>query len=111
MEERQRVLCRDRSVEFVASPPESKLGFALSTRGRQPINGLRHPVAGDVNGWYLWCGEDFSESADFFAPLHTWHIYQDLPDVGALLGLPPGSRFLISGSYLDIWSDPSLLEI
>ena len=110
IEEKQRALCREHSVNFVAAPPESKLGFALSTRGQLPINGLRHPASGDTNGWYIWCGEEFSGATDFFAALHTKHIYDDLPQVANLLGLPPGSRFLLNGSYLDVWSDSCLLN-
>jgi hypothetical protein len=61
----QKIFCEQHFASFVASPPDSKLGFALSTKGKLPINGLRHPVAGDTNGWYIWCGEEFSHDAVF----------------------------------------------
>jgi hypothetical protein len=76
-----------------------------------PLNGLRHPAVGESNGWYIWCGEDFSEAPGFFAPLHAKHVYEDHPELTKLLGLPPGYRFLLAGDYLDIWYDSSLLNI
>jgi hypothetical protein len=61
----QEAFCVEHAVEDVASLPESKLGFAFSTKGKIPINGLRHPAVGDTNGWYIWCGEDFSSDAKY----------------------------------------------
>ena len=109
--ETQRELCVKYGAEYVAAPGKSKLGFATGTEGQLPINGLRHPVSGDTNGWYIWCGEHYSDRADFFAPLHTCHVYEDLPEVAKLLGLPPGYRFLSAGDYLDVWFDASLLQV
>lgn len=111
IEEAQRAFSRQKSAAYVPSSEESKLGFALSTKGLTPMNGLRHPPQGDTNGWYLWCGEQYSDSADFFRPLHTKHIYEEFPEVAKLLGLPPGYRFLLAGDYLDVWYDPLLLNI
>src|SRR5438445_9118230 len=111
VEEVQKAFCRKRNAEYVPAPGESKLGFALSTRGLVPINGLRHPVAGETNGWYIWGGEEFSDDPDFFAPLHAKHVYGDHPELTNLLGLPPGYRFLLAGDYLDVWYDPSLLNV
>jgi hypothetical protein len=107
----QRAFCRERSVPYMASAGSSKVGFALSTKGKAPINGLRHPPRGDTNGWYLWCGEEWSDEPDFFQPLHTRHIYEEFPGLIKLLGLPPGYRFLLAGDHLDVWYDPSLLEV
>ena len=44
------------------------------------MNGLRHPAQGDTSGWYLWCGEEFSTSTEFFQPLHASHVYEEFPD-------------------------------
>ena len=106
----QRLFCTEQKVEFVPTPEESILGFAQSTVGKLPINGLRHPPEANTNGWYLWCGEHYSPASDFFAPTHTRHIYDDYP-TAKLLGLPPGYRFLLAGDYLDVWFDESLLRI
>jgi len=111
IEEVQKAFCRQSGAAYFPSLGESKLGFALSTKGRVPLNGLRHPPQGDTNGWYLWCGETFSEAADFFQPFHTRHVYDEYPACAKLLGLPPGYRFLLAGDYLDVWYDASLLKV
>ena len=110
-EELQQSFCRAHSAEFVPAPGESKLGYALSTEGSMPINGLRHPVMGETNGWYIWNGERFSTADDFFVPMHTGHVCGKYPEIVKLLGLPPEYRFLLAGDYLDVWFDSSLLEI
>jgi|SRR5215469_5164215 len=107
----QKPLCDQHSAAFVPTPPESKVGFALSAKGKFPINGLRHPVAGDANGWYIWCGQDFKDHAEFFAPLHVSHVYQEYPEIAKFLGLPPGYRFLFAPGYTDVWFDELLLKI
>jgi hypothetical protein len=95
----------------IPAKPDLKSGLAVSTKGRIPMNGLRHPVEGGTTGWYIWFGEDFSNDADFFAPMHTSHIYDEYPAVIKLLGLPPGYRFLIADNHLDVWYDASLLDV
>jgi hypothetical protein len=109
IEKTQRAFCLEHNAEFLPTLPESKLGYALSTKGRLPVNGLRHLPEGDTSGWYIWCGEDFSDAEDFFAPLHTKHVYDDQPELTKLLGLAPGYRFLIAGDHLDVWYDAALL--
>jgi hypothetical protein len=111
IETAQRALCLERNASFLRAPSDSKLGFAIVTEGSRPMNGLRHPPAGDTNGWYIWFGEEASTSADFFAPLHTSHVYERYPDSTSLLGLPAGYRFILDGSYLDVWFDAALLNV
>jgi hypothetical protein len=110
-EDSQHAFCAARGIECVPASGDGKLGFALSTRGRIPINGLRHPVTCDTNGWYLWCGEEFSQASDFFVPWHAKHVFEEFPEITKLLGLPPGYRFLLAGDYLDIWYDQALLNV
>src|SRR5580698_4880380 len=100
IEQIQRVFCADRTVEYVPAPRAANSGFALSTNGLKPINGLRHPPSGGTTGWYIWSGENLSNNSDFFAAIHTGHIYDDHPELVKLLGLPPGYRFLLDGDYL-----------
>jgi hypothetical protein len=107
----QKTVCNQYAAEYVPAHDEAKTGFALSTKGLITINGLRHPVSDDMSGWYIWCGEVFSESSDFFSPLHTYHIHEDYPEIGCLLGLPPGYRFLLAGDYPDVWYDACLLNV
>ncbi len=111
LEEIQGGFCRARGIQYVATPGDSKLGFALSTEGLLPLNGLRHPAVGDTSGWYIWGGERFSDAPDFFSPVHAKHVFQGRPELIGLLGLPPGYRFLVAGDHLDIWCDPSLLDV
>jgi hypothetical protein len=107
----QKAFCRERGLAYVPAPPTVNSGLALSTKGRKPINGLRHSPEHGTTGWYIWSGEDFSNSPDFFAPIHTGHIYDDYPELVKLLGLPPGYRFLLAGDYLDVWYDATLLNL
>jgi hypothetical protein len=111
IEKVQRALCSRFNAAFVSTSPDDKIGFAWSTAERQPINGLRHPNTPGTSGWYIWCGESFSESSDFFDPQHASHFYEDMPDISHLLGLAPGYRFLLTGDYLDVWYDKKLLDV
>jgi hypothetical protein len=106
----QRALCANMKVDFRASPSDWVSGFALKTKGRVPLNGLRHRTTPGTTGWYLWCGEESSEAEDFYQPTHTKHLYQDFPGAAKLLGLPPGHRFILAGEYMDVWFDPKLIE-
>jgi hypothetical protein len=87
------------------------VGVALSTMGQNPINGLRHPVSAGTTGWYIWCGEEFSDAADFFQALCVEHLLESLPTVVDFLALPPGYRFLLHGTYRDVWFDEQLLNV
>jgi hypothetical protein len=90
--------------------PGTKLGIALSTLSKSPINGLRHTTKEDTNGWYIWCGSELSEEANFFSPLHVEHLAEYLPQICKYLDLPPGYRFLIDDkNYEDVWFDSALL--
>lgn len=90
--------------------PGTKLGIALDTLSKRPINGLRHKPKSGTNGWYIWGGDELSDADDFFSPLHTEHIDDYIPQIIGLLGLPPGYRFLIDDNgYEDIWLDGSIL--
>ncbi len=111
IEETQKILCVQNSAPFVASPWNSKTGFAASTRGLVPVNGLRHPPQGETSGWYIWCGESFSDAPDFFVPLHTYHLYEDYPQIARFMGLSPGHRFLVAADFVDVWFDEALLCI
>ncbi|WP_427501488.1 immunity protein Imm33 domain-containing protein [Methylomonas sp. MED-D] len=95
-----------------ANPPEraSKLGIALGTLGKEPINGLRLRPKNGTNGWYLWCGTEMPTENDAFSPLHVEHLENYLPQVKKYLELPPGYRFLIDeNNYEDLWFDEVLM--
>lgn len=111
MVERKRQSVCER-VNALRSPPAagSKLGVALSTLGRTPVHGLRHPPTDSTCGWFVWCGE-LSDDPDFFSPLHVEHLADYLPSVVEYLDLPPGYRFLVDGEkFEDVWFDAELLS-
>ncbi len=111
IEETQKIVCEQFGADFVPSLPDAKIGFAISTVGKIPINGLRNPPTVGTSGWYIWCGESFSEAPDFFEPRCTHHFYDEHHEVLRLLGLAPGWRFLLAGDYLDVWFDATLLTV
>lgn len=93
--------------------PESdeKLGIALGTLDRVPINGLRHPRGIGRCGWYIWGGTEFPRDDDAFSALHVSHLPGYCPAAIRFLALPPGWRFLTDGDDVDVWQDPDLLHI
>lgn len=89
---------------------ELKLGVSEDFfSGKLPLNGLRHSPEGDTCGWYLWSGEELSQTHDNFQPLHVRHLIERCPEVLPYLALPAGWRFLKAGDYEDVWFDASLL--
>jgi hypothetical protein len=75
------------------------------------MNGLRHPVHGNMCGWYLWRGEEFDTADDWFAPVCYHHLVVDGDPSVPYLALPAGYRFLIAPGYEDVWYDETLLAI
>jgi hypothetical protein len=109
-EEAQRAVCLKFGAKFVPASGDAKTGIALSTKGKTPINGLRHPPTTETSGWYIWFGEEFSAAPDFFDPVHTHHLNEQFPEILKYLGLPPGYRFLLAGEHVDVWYDTALLN-
>ena len=108
----QKAVCRRFGAQYCEAPPDQKVGIALNVKdGVLPLNGFRHPEEGDTSGWYIWGGEELSEAADFFEPLHVKHLKDWCPSIEKYLGLPPGWRFLVAGEHEDVWQDNSLLDI
>ena len=88
------------------------LGLALDTLRTMPLNGLRYHPANGASGWYVWGGENISESADFFSPIRVRHLSDYVPNVLPFLDLPPGFRFLTDNSgHQKVWFDGSLLDV
>lgn len=97
-------------VAPVLPGPELKVGIARNVRsGMQPLNALRHQPEGDTSGWYVWAGEELSDDADFFVPLHISHLGEWCPEILPYLGLPPGWRVLLAPGYEDVWFDEAIL--
>lgn len=107
----QEDFCAKVQAEFVASSSSERLGIALDTLGKLPVNGMRINPESGTCGWYIWCGESCSKDADFFKPLHVAHLRDYLPEAEKFLGLSPGYRFLVAGEYEDVWYDQALINI
>ena len=106
----QKELCERLNVEHVPTEPFQIIGLADDAH-LTPINGLRHSVEGQMAGWYVWTG-DYKEIADFFKPIHAYHILGTKPEIIKYLGLPVGYRFLIDNDgYEDVWYDKTLLNV
>jgi hypothetical protein len=106
----QREMCARFGSDAVACDPTMKIGIALATLDRLPINALRHPVHGDATGWYIWGGE-FSTADDFFQSMHASHLFGVLPILIPYLALAPGWRVLLASDRADVWHDPELLNV
>ena len=106
---KQEKVCKRFNVMPFPCLENEKLGIAIETIGKMPINGLRYNPENGTCGWYIWCGEEMSREADFFKPLHVSHISEYLPEVAQYLELPPGYRFLVAGDHEDVWHDPQLI--
>src|SRR5262245_36595398 len=109
--EEQRQVC-DR-FQTTCEPPSSgsKVGIALQTAGRQPLNALRHPAEAGTCGWYIWWGDTLTDDPEFFQPLHVEHLPARCPEALAYLALPPGWRLQLAPGHEDVWYDAKLLEI
>ncbi|MEI8602923.1 hypothetical protein P4S55_20305 [Shewanella sp. PP-Sp27a-2] len=105
----QEDICKKFNASYTSCLSSDKLGVALETLGKLPINGVRHKAENGTCGWYIWCGEDLSEDVDFFKPLHVSHVGEYLPEVEAYLSLPEGYRFLLAGDYEDVWYDSGVI--
>jgi len=112
VEKLQRDVCARHQVDFDPPSSECRLGIALQTLDRKPINGLRHRPEDGTCGWYIWAGGDIdSNDPDFFQALCVEHLITRCSIVLGYLGLPPGWRFQIDGSgYEDVWFDEKLLH-
>ena len=112
--QQQKEICKGLQAKWVPVDKNSLIGFNESIfSSRQPVNGLRHPKHGQIDGWYLWSGEEIPQSDDnFFQPIYVKHLIEKRPLVLKYLGLPPGWRFQIDDSgYEDIWFDKAILDI
>jgi len=112
IEQLQRAICHTYAVPYAPMDMQLKLGISRNfLAGHIPLNGLRHPMHQDTSGWYLWAGETLSDAPDFFQPMHIAHLAISCPRVVGYLVLPPGWRFLLTDTTVDVWYDAALLHI
>ncbi|MFI7576794.1 hypothetical protein [Micromonospora sp. NPDC049497] len=78
----------------------------------EPLNALRHPIAGRSNGWFVWRGSEIPQDDDhFFDPLYIEHLDTHAPELVPYLALPPGWRVLLAPGHEDVWHDDELMGI
>ena len=110
MKNKQLEICERYNSDFVESPLYLKVGITNNVKeGVFPINGLRINPERDTTGWYIWAGENLSDDANFFQPIHVEHLDTWSPLIKKFLGLSPGWRFLITNDYEDVWFDEELI--
>jgi hypothetical protein len=109
--DQQHALCARFGATCAPVIPGSKVGIALQTRGREPLNALRHPPKRGTCGWYIWWGDTLTEDPEFFQPLHVEHLGDDCPAVMPYLALPPGWRIQVAPGHEDVWFDETLLHV
>ena len=108
--ESQKRICKKYNSDFTQTDEKLFIGIATDLE-LEPINGLRHPEHGKMNGWYIWSGE-WSNADDFFKPLCLEHLIEKKPDIIKYLGLDVGFRFLIDKKgYEDVWFDQNITEL
>ena len=106
--QRQEGMCVKYGAAMVPCPNGAKVGISRSVRdGTLPINGVRVTPEGDSSGWFVWAG-DWSDSPDFFVPLHVDHLKEWCPSAIPFLLLPPGWRFQVAPNHEDVWLDPDV---
>lgn len=110
-EKKQTAVCTEFGSAFMPPGPDLRVGIALSTLGKEPLNALRHPPEGAACGWYIWCGEELSDDVDFFQPLHVQHVAEYCPAILPYLALSPGWRVLLAPGQEEVWYDETLLNV
>jgi hypothetical protein len=107
--EQREVGCRYGS-DIVVCDHAMKVGIALATIDRSPLNALRHPVLCDATGWFIWGGE-LSTDDNFFQPMHASHLFGVVPRLIPYLALAAGCRVLLAPDQTDVWHDPQLINV
>lgn len=114
IEQEQKDVCKRLNLSWTPVDRELMIAFNDSIfSDKKPINGLRHPRENNIDGWYIWSGEEIpQDKSDFFNPIHAHHLIEKRPLVLKYLGLPYGYRFQIDDNgYEDIWFDESILDV
>lgn len=106
----QREVCDRFGSSYEPPGHQQRLGIALHTLSKLPLNALRHPAEHGTCGWYVWGGE-LSDDPSFFETLHVQHLVDYAPQLVPYLALEPGWRVLLLIGREDVWYDPGLLNV
>ncbi|MHB0934820.1 MAG: immunity protein Imm33 domain-containing protein [Armatimonadota bacterium] len=111
IEQLQRRICQQYGAEFTPPQPGSRLGIALQTVQRIPIQGIRYLPCHGTCGWYIYGGEEWSDDPDFYQALCVEHLEDYCKLALPFICLPPGWGFVTDDKgYIDVWSDENLLR-
>jgi hypothetical protein len=105
----QRDICQRFGASYLPPEMSEKVGIALSSLGILPLNAARIVPKNGTCGWYIYGGEQSSDS-DFYHPLCVAHLTEQCPNIVPYLALPPGWRVLLAPDYEDVWFDGELLS-
>jgi hypothetical protein len=100
--EQQDDICKRFDSEVITPIEFSKVGIALRTLNQLPLTAIRHQPTNGTCGWYIWGGE-YSETDDFFQPMHVEHLCEHCPDLIPYLALQPGWGIVLAPDYEDVW--------
>lgn len=104
--ERQ-LICEKYGSNYFEFSENLNIGVNIESLANNPVYGVRINPTSDTSGWYIW-GGDYSEDADFFQPMHGFHLLEILPRLSKYLALAPGYKFIVDNEgYEDVWFDPS----
>ncbi|HTJ91775.1 MAG TPA: hypothetical protein VL424_01550 [Pararobbsia sp.] len=108
---RQRRICEQFGAEYFGCEGALSISVGRNVRcGLHPLNGLRIAPDDRASGWYIWAGEQFSLTADFFVTVTVAELADWAPHVMPYLGLPPGWRFVVTDKHEDAWRDADLVK-
>jgi hypothetical protein len=109
LENERKIVCEQHGSPYIPLDHSLKVGIALSTLHKKPLQGIRHKQEKGTTGWYIWGGE-YSDAPDFYQPLCAEHLPKHCPSILKYLSLAPGYGFVIDGEgYVDIWFDQKYL--
>ena len=108
LDELQRRICRTYGAGYEPPEPGTRVGIALQTLGRVPVNGVRHPPTDTTCGWYIYAGQEWSDDPSFYQPLCVEHLADHCHLALPFLCLPPGWWFMTDGKgFIDVWQGNS----
>ena len=91
----QAQICQKWGALYDPPGQNEKLGIAMATISRLPLNALRHPRENGTCGWYIWGGE-LSDDPQFFQSLHVNHLGSHVPVLLPYLALAAGWLVLLA---------------
>jgi hypothetical protein len=107
IEKSQLEICQEYGVNRVLLDFKLKLSVSedFFSSSEVLINGFRRSPEGNTCGWFLWKGEEMSDSEISFRQINVTYLIGHCHQVIPYLGLPTGWRFLVAGGHGRAWPD------